>query len=38
MENPTWQSVHYKKNFGWMDVRELNPEELEPLFMMASAT
>jgi hypothetical protein len=35
---PIRQLVLYENNFGWMDVCELNPEELGLLWLMASAT
>jgi hypothetical protein len=36
--DPIRQLVLHERNFGWMDVWELNPERLGSLWLMASAT
>jgi hypothetical protein len=36
--NPSANLSFTKKNFGWMDVRELNPERMGSLWLKASVT
>jgi hypothetical protein len=37
-DDPIRQLVFYEKDFGWMEVWELNPEVLGSLWLMAFAT
>jgi hypothetical protein len=37
-DDPNRQLVLYERNFGWMDVWELNPEGLGSFWLTASAT